>query len=339
MLSVTARRLVLLTVAAAALALPADALALQVWFVQDGRLAPADRHVTGVRGAVRAVLSGPTAAERARGLRSTIPRGVPLRGVDVRRRVVTLDLGTRIASGRNEHALQARIGQLVRTVGGIPGVRGVRVLVDGGVPLGLFPGYDLRRALTPRAVKDDARPSVRELQELLADLGFTARGNATGVEDERTAVATLAFQKWTGLPRDGRLGGSTISALLRAARPHPVQRLGPGKRVEVLLDRQLALLIEDDRVLRAVHISTGAYGRTPVGSFHVYRKETLSWSVPFSVWMPWASYFVGGIAFHEYPVVPAYPASHGCVRVNRFDAPALYAFAGYGTPVRVWSGS
>jgi lipoprotein-anchoring transpeptidase ErfK/SrfK len=118
-----------------------------------------------------------------------------------------------------------------------------------------------------------------------------------------------------------------------------VQRLGPGRRVEVLLDRQLALLIQDDRVLRAVHISTGAYGRTPIGSFHVYRKETLSWSVPFSVWMPWASYFVGGIAFHEYPVVPAYPASHGCVRVNRFDAPRLYAFAGYGTPVRVWSAS
>ena len=51
--------------------------------------------------------------------------------------------------------------------------------------------------------------------------------------------------------------------------------------------------------------------------------------------MPWASYFTGGIALHEYPIVPTYPASHGCVRVNRYDAPFLYEFATYGTPVVV----
>ena len=49
--------------------------------------------------------------------------------------------------------------------------------------------------------------------------------------------------------------------------------------------------------------------------------------------MPWASYFTGGIALHEYPIVPTYPASHGCV--NRYDAPFLYEFATYGTPVVV----
>src|SRR6185295_8596396 len=100
-----------------------------------------------------------------------------------------------------------------------------------------------------------------------------------------------------------------------------------GKRVELLLDRQLALAIVNDRVERVFHISSGAGGRTPSGSFRVYRKERLSWSVPFSVWMPWASYFTGGIAFHEYSSVPAYPASHGCVRVNRYDAVTLYGFA------------
>jgi lipoprotein-anchoring transpeptidase ErfK/SrfK len=337
MLSVRARGLVLLLVTTAALALPANALALQVWFVQDGRLTATERRAAGVRGAVRAVLRGPTAPERAQGLRTAIPRGVQLRGIEIQRRVVTLDLGARIAAGDDEKALRARLGQLVRTVGGVPGVRGIRLLVHGGVPLGLFPGYDLRRTLTPQAVKDVAGPSVRELQELLSDLGFAARGNATGVEDERTGVAVLGFEKWARLPRDGRLDPQTASALMRAARPQAVQRLGKGRRVEVLLDRQLALLIEDDRVRRAVHISTGAYGRTPVGSFRVFRKELMSWSVPFSVWMPWASYFVGGIAFHQYPSVPAYPASHGCVRVNRFDAPLLFGFAAQGTPVRVFS--
>ena len=115
--------------------------------------------------------------------------------------------------------------------------------------------------------------------------------------------------------------------------------LTPGRHIEILLDRQLALLVDGGRVVRAVHISTGAYGRTPIGSFHVFRKERLSWSVPFEVWMPWASYFTGGIALHEYPIVPTYPASHGCVRVNRYDAPFLYEFAPQGTPVVVLSSS
>jgi lipoprotein-anchoring transpeptidase ErfK/SrfK len=51
--------------------------------------------------------------------------------------------------------------------------------------------------------------------------------------------------------------------------------------------------------------------------------------------MPLASYFTGGIAFHQYGFVPAYPASHGCIRVNRFDARLLYDFAVHGTPVVV----
>ena len=60
----------------------------------------------------------------------------------------------------------------------------------------------------------------------------------------------------------------------------------------------------------------------------------MSWSVPFSTWMPWASYFVGGIAF-RLSSVPTYPASHGCIRMMAGDAPLLYAFATYGTPVDV----
>jgi lipoprotein-anchoring transpeptidase ErfK/SrfK len=150
-------------------------------------------------------------------------------------------------------------------------------------------------------------------------------------------VAVVGFQKWAGLARTGVLDPVTRRALERGTRPEPVRR-GFGKRIEVLLDRQVALLVDGGRVQRVVHISTGAGGRTPTGSFHVFRKERMSWSVPFSVWMPWASYFVGGIAFHEYSSVPVYPASHGCVRVNRYDAPVLYDFAVSGTPVDVlWS--
>ena len=178
--------------------------------------------------------------------------------------------------------------------------------------------------------------SPRALEQRLDDLGFLATQVEPGDHDERLGVAVLGFEKWAGLPRDGVLSAEDAAVLRRAVRPEPVSRAGPGRRIEVILDRQVALLIEHDRVLRVVHISSGAWGTsTPAGSFRVYRKERYSWSVPFKVWMPWASYFTGGIAFHEYSYVPPYAASHGCVRVNRFDARRLFAFAVTGTPVRV----
>jgi lipoprotein-anchoring transpeptidase ErfK/SrfK len=104
----------------------------------------------------------------------------------------------------------------------------------------------------------------------------------------------------------------------------------------VLLDRQLTLVIEGGKVVRTITVSSGAAATpTPTGSYSVFRKEERSWSVPFSVWLPWASYFVGGIAFHEYADVPPFPASHGCVRVPRYDARWLYGVATNGTRVVV----
>jgi lipoprotein-anchoring transpeptidase ErfK/SrfK len=68
----------------------------------------------------------------------------------------------------------------------------------------------------------------------------------------------------------------------------------------------------------------------------VFSKELQSWSVPFQTWLPYASYFNQGIAFHEYPEVPPYPASHGCVRVPAPEAKGVYDFATLGTVVVVF---
>ena len=104
----------------------------------------------------------------------------------------------------------------------------------------------------------------------------------------------------------------------------------------MLLDRQVALVIRAGRVLRTVHVSTGKRGyATPVGRFQVTRKSRRSWSVPYRVWLPWATYFVRGIAFHQSQHVPVTPASHGCVRVTAADARWLYNLTPVGTKVRV----
>jgi len=327
--------LVTLALAGQAHAAPAR-LHGEVWFLRDGAPVAVQRAAPGVPGIVRALLAGPTRRERKEGLRTGIPSGTALRALTIERRVVTVDLAARFVAGRDDASLRARVGQLVRTLRAVPGVAGVRVRIEGGVPVGLFPGYDLRRTVREPAPEPHVA-SLRDVQQLLADLGFMAPTGVTGKAGDETSVAVLAFQKWSGLPRTGVLDGRATAALLRAQRPQPVLHR-PGRRVELLLDRQVALAIVDNRVERVFHISSGSYGRTPSGAFHVYRKERMSWSVPFSTWMPFASYFVGGIAFHAYPSVPSYPASHGCVRMMARDAPVMYAFATYGTRVDVVRG-
>ncbi len=329
------KRSALLVTVGCLLLLPGSTGAASVWFVSEGKPVAVERNVATIEQSVRQLLAGPTSAEQARGLRTAVPRASTLRSVTVRHRVVTVDLGLRFAAGRDPEALRARIGQLVRTVRGVPGVRAVRILIEGGTPVGLFPGYDLRR---PVAAANDPvvhAPTTRDVQQRLVDLGFMAATGLTGAVDTQTSTAVLGFQKWAGLYRDGSLGEETVAALGRATRPEPKWH-ADGRRIEVQLRRQLALLIQDDKVVRAVHISSGAYGKTPTGSFRVYRKERYSWSVPFKVWLPWASYFSGGVAFHEFGSVPTYAASHGCVRVNHYDAAVLFGFAEMGTPVDVF---
>jgi lipoprotein-anchoring transpeptidase ErfK/SrfK len=147
----------------------------------------------------------------------------------------------------------------------------------------------------------------------------------------------LAAQAWYGLGRDGIVGPVTLGALGQGAIPTPAV-LSPGRHVEVYRSLGVALLVQDGITLRAVHVSSGRSPgfATPSGTFKVFRKERFSWSVPYKVWLPYASYFHNGVAFHAYPEVPPTPASHGCVRVSYPEATLVYAFAKLGTTVVVY---
>jgi L,D-transpeptidase catalytic domain/Putative peptidoglycan binding domain len=171
-------------------------------------------------------------------------------------------------------------------------------------------------------------------QTRLVELGYLSPSAVSGRMDGLTRQAVMAFQGWEGLARDGVLGPVTRARLATARRPEV--RPARGSRIEIDLRRQVALLVRGARVVRAIHVSTGGVGTpTPTGRFRIYRKERESWSVPFRVWLPWASYFSGGVALHGYPDVPGYPASHGCVRIPLPEAPTVYAFARLGVPVDV----
>jgi hypothetical protein len=165
------------------------------------------------------------------------------------------------------------------------------------------------------------------------DARYLERSDITGTLDYLTEQALLAFQGWENLDRTGTVTGQTQVALVAASRPEPSARR-VGRRVEIYRDRGVLLMVDNGDVVRAVHTSTGG-GLTPAGSFRVYVKALLSWSVPFEVWMPYAAYFTGGIATHQSPYVPSYPASHGCVRLPEGEAERVYRFVEVGTPVVV----
>ncbi|MET0958191.1 MAG: GerMN domain-containing protein [Solirubrobacterales bacterium] len=247
------------------------------------------------------------------------------------------------AAERNDterQELAARLSQLTYTLTQFDGVEAVDV-VAGGEPV----QRDTERAdfakpaegpERERRPKGDRSSSTRKLQERLADLQYLPRSAVDGAEGYRTQQAVIAFQSWEGLTRDGVVGPQTRAALAKAKPPKPGNS-GPARRIEVYREKGVTLLIAGGRVKRAIHVSSGAPGyTTPTGSFEVFRKELRSWSVPYQVWLPYASYFTGGVAFHEYADVPVFPASHGCVRVPVPEAQIVYRFAKLGTTVVVY---
>jgi len=185
----------------------------------------------------------------------------------------------------------------------------------------------------------DSGPGVRAMQEDLARLTYLAPRFVTGSYDDATWQAVVGFQGYSRLERNGVASALTVASLMRAERPQARHVEGVA-HVEIDLDRQVMMLVHGSGVVtRLIHISSGITGNTPAGSFTVTRKERMSWSKPFKAWLPYASYFFEGFAMHEFPDVPEYAASHGCVRIPAGDAVAVYAFTELGMPVILYHSS
>jgi N-acetylmuramoyl-L-alanine amidase len=170
-------------------------------------------------------------------------------------------------------------------------------------------------------------PSVRVLEERLAAMHYALRGIDSHFGDD-TYEAVLAFQKVHGLTRTGRVDEALWRRIETS--PPPTARY-PGNHVEVDKSRQVLFEVRGGRVVLAVHVSTGATGNTPIGVWHVYRRVT-----GFDWVLYYPTYFLRGFAIHGYPDVPAYPASHGCVRVPMWVAQRLYEMDSYGDAVYVY---
>lgn len=310
---------------------------VEVAFVKNGWLVRVERTVprgaSAAETAIRELTQGPTKAERLRGIKTALPEGARLRSLraDASTWFASFSRST-FASGSAE-TMRMRLWQVAATLAP-HGDRTQAALATEGrfltaLRLGIRPG-----AWRGETGEKDYRYSLRGIQLRLAALGYLAAAEVGAEDAYLTEQALLAFQGWEELERTATVTGQTQLALFTARTPRPGSR-PEGRHLEIYRDRGVLLMVEDGAVVRAVHTSTGAAGLTPAGDFSVYAKVIYSWSVPFQVWMPYAAYFRGGIATHQSPDVPSYPASHGCVRLPEGDAKRVYDFVDVGTPVLV----
>lgn len=187
-------------------------------------------------------------------------------------------------------------------------------------------------------------PEVEELQRRLAELGYRP-GEADGRFGAATASAVLAFEKAEGIDRDG-VAGPEVMSRLEAPEAAGPRSNAPGPRVEVDLDRQILFLIDANGAVTTINVSTGsgrqyetpsgmAVAYTPDGDFAINRSiDGLRKAELGTLYRPF--YFNEGWAIHGSSKVPAYPASHGCVRTANWDQDFLWTVLSEGDEVEIY---
>ena len=174
--------------------------------------------------------------------------------------------------------------------------------------------------------------STKAAQKKLLSLGFWLL-TPNGKYDETTRQAVMAFQKYYQLRPTGSMNDAT-AFLLDKMEIRPQAQATEGTLAEVDKTRQLLFLVEDGFTKHVINTSTGddrpyvepdmntpgvlirGTAVTPVGKFKMNRERPDGWWVGDLGQIYRPKYFIGGVAIHGSQTVPAYPASHGCVRVT-----------------------
>jgi L,D-transpeptidase catalytic domain len=175
--------------------------------------------------------------------------------------------------------------------------------------------------------------SVRTLQSELNGLHYAVP--LSGVFDEGTARAVVAYRKTAGLDRAAFTNTGFFKAIERGWGRFHVRYRGDGRHVEANLTRQVLAEIDPGGRVQAIYQISSGKPSTPtvVGRFRVYEK-TPGFNAK---GMLDSNYFIRGYAIHGYAEVPAFAASHGCLRIPIPDAGAVFAWAQIGTPVDVYN--
>ena len=227
--------------------------------------------------------------------------------------------------------------------------------------------------LTRTLNKGDKGDDVLMVQKRLKDLAFDPGPTPDGIYGDKTAQAVWAYKKLVLGERWDVDLSSKITPENWDRMQDPLgwtpQKTGDTPRhLEVFLPQQVAVLVVDGQIRLITHISTGngkkwctnrrplseitASGPTttvavepkwcgesvtPAGSYRFWAKRDGIYQGYYGdLYKP--TFFNGGIAVHGFDDVPAYPASHGCVRMPNHIAEYFQSLVRVGDQVFVFDG-
>ncbi len=176
-------------------------------------------------------------------------------------------------------------------------------------------------------------PYVRILLGRLAALRFRIPGMSSTLSVQ-AGDSIVAFQKAYRLPRTYVFAAADWRKL-DTARLIKAVHTSPATHIEIDKTRQILMVVKKGVPYGIIAVSTGRTGNTPVGRFHILRKapSTSTWLGTATLWRTMD--FYGNFAMHGYPEVPAYPASHGCVREPMWVADWTYRQSWVGETVYI----
>ena len=181
------------------------------------------------------------------------------------------------------------------------------------------------RQVSYTALNDRVQPGasgrfVQLVQQRLAALHIYIP--QTGVYDQGTELALDTYHRLLGKGEGNTsLDPATLTALLNGIGSFHVRFPQHGQHAEGDLTHQVLAFINGSKVHWLFPISSGKPSTpTILGNFQVYYKQPQYTSDG----MYFSSFFHGGYAIHGYDPAPAYPASHGCMRLPMVDAIPAY---------------
>lgn len=176
----------------------------------------------------------------------------------------------------------------------------------------------------------------RGVKVLLLQRALQREGYAvpiTGVYDDGTARAVLAFRKANELGRDGYAIKPVYAKLMRGEGAYKLRYPKAGKHVEFDWSRQVLVLARGGKPYRTYHTSSGAPSTPTIFGTYRFYLQTPGTNAK---GMVHSSYFIRGYAIHGYASVPNYPASHGCLRVPIPNAASIFNWIDIGDPIYLY---
>jgi hypothetical protein len=185
--------------------------------------------------------------------------------------------------------------------------------------------------IRPSASIGASGTAVRALQSRLHQLGYLVP--VSGRFDASTGRAVLAFRKVNGFGRTMSASSAVFKKLARGGGGFHVRYSSAGRHAEFDWSRQVLVLARGAKPVMILPASSGKPSTPTVfGKFHFYSK-TPGYN---SHGMYYSNYFVGGYAVHGYDPVPAYAASHGCIRIPIPSAKRVYRWIHLGETIYVY---